>query len=96
MASSINPIAGASATANSNSTTATSKSVPTEQTFLQLLVAQLQNQDPLNPTDGTQFLSQLTQISSLEQLLEIRQDMDKLSGGTTPSGGSGGGTGSGS
>jgi flagellar basal-body rod modification protein FlgD len=46
--------------------------------FLQLLVAQLQNQDPLNPTDSTQFVSQLAQFSSLEQMMQIRSDTDTL------------------
>ena len=53
-------------------------------TFLQLLVAQLKNQDPLNPADGVQFLTQLTQFSSLEQTMElteqvtgIRQDLQQ-------------------
>ena len=34
--------------------------------FLTLLVAQLQNQDPLNPTDPTEFTTQLAQYSQLE------------------------------
>jgi flagellar basal-body rod modification protein FlgD len=45
-----------------------------EQTFLKLLVSQLKNQNPLNPTDGTQFVSQLTSYSQLEQLIGIRQN----------------------
>ena len=65
-----------------------------ETDFLQLLVAQLQNQDPLDPTDGTQFLSQLTEINSFEQLLYIRQDLDTISGQSTAAGGSAGGSGS--
>jgi len=47
--------------------------------FLQLLVAQLQNQDPLNPTDSTQFVSQLAQFSELEQVMAIRSDTDTMS-----------------
>ena len=50
----------------------------TEQSFLQLLVAQLKNQDPLNPQDGTQFVSQLAQMSSLEQQLQMREDLDSI------------------
>ena len=48
------------------------------QDFLQLLTTQLQNQDPLNPTDSTQFVSQLAQFSSLEQMMQIRSDTDTL------------------
>ena len=51
----------------------------TKEQFISLLVAQLKNQDPLNPADGTQFLSQLTEINSFEQLLGIRQDLDQIS-----------------
>ena len=39
--------------------------------FLQLLVTQLSNQDPLNPMDGQEFAAQLAQFSSLEQLIDI-------------------------
>ena len=46
-----------------------------ENTFLQLLVAQIKNQDPLNPADSIQFLSQLAQFSQLEQLIGIRQEL---------------------
>ncbi len=55
--------------------------------FLQLLVAQLQNQDPLNPSDGTQFVAQLAQFQQLEETLNMsqdvaamRQDLDLLAG----------------
>lgn len=49
-----------------------------EQTFLQLLVAQLQNQDPLDPQDGTQFVAQLAQFATLEQDVEMRTDLDSI------------------
>ena len=39
--------------------------------FLKLLIAQLQNQDPMNPMQGDQMASQLAQFSSLEQLQQI-------------------------
>lgn len=42
-----------------------------KQDFLTLLVAQLQHQDPLNPSDSTEFTAQLAQFSSLEQLQNI-------------------------
>lgn len=39
--------------------------------FLQLLVAQLQNQDPLNPVSGTEFTSQLAQFSTVDSLQQL-------------------------
>lgn len=42
--------------------------------FMQLLVAQIQNQDPLNPTDGTEYvgqLAQLTQVQSMENMSKL-------------------------
>ena len=47
-----------------------------KETFLQLLVAQIKNQDPLQPTDGIQFVSQLAQFSQLEQLIGIRGELE--------------------
>jgi flagellar basal-body rod modification protein FlgD len=58
-------------------------SLTNEQTFLQLLVAQLQNQDPTAPQDGTQFVSQLAQFSSLEQEIQMRTDLDSINGTLT-------------
>jgi len=46
--------------------------------FLTLLVAQLQNQDPLNPDDPTEFTAQLAQFSSLEQLYNLNESMAGL------------------
>ncbi|HYW48843.1 MAG TPA: flagellar hook capping FlgD N-terminal domain-containing protein [Bryobacteraceae bacterium] len=58
--------------------------------FLQLLVAQLQNQDPLNPSDGTQFVGQLAQFQQLEQSINMgqditamRQDLDQIVSGAS-------------
>lgn len=66
-----------------------------KQTFLQLLVAQIKNQDPLNPADGTQFLTQLAQFSELEQLISIRQTVGNLANpnGNTDQAGTGTGSG---
>jgi flagellar basal-body rod modification protein FlgD len=57
---------------------------PTEGTFLTLLVTQLKNQDPLNPTDSTQFVSELAQFSSLEQLMNINTGVTAISGVVAP------------
>ncbi|MBW2644639.1 MAG: flagellar hook capping protein [Deltaproteobacteria bacterium] len=46
--------------------------------FLQMMIAQLQNQDPLNPLDGTDFTAQLAQFSSLEQLNNMNAQLETL------------------
>lgn len=47
--------------------------------FLKLMITQLKNQDPLNPTDGTEYTAQLAQFSSLEQLININQNLENQS-----------------
>ena len=46
--------------------------------FLHLLMAQLKNQDPTNPSDGAQFLSQLASFSSVEQGVQTNNKLDAL------------------
>jgi len=49
-----------------------------ESAFLQLLVAQLKNQDPTKPADPTQFITQLAQFSTLEQSTQMKADLDAI------------------
>ncbi len=72
------------AAAGSTSTSAATPPV-TENMFLQLLVTQLKNQDPSNPADSTQFVTQLAQFQTMEQSMNqgenitaIRNDLDQL------------------
>jgi len=53
--------------------------------FLKLLVTQLQHQDPLNPTDSTEFTAQLAQFSSLEHLGNINDSLGDLQSSQTAS-----------
>lgn len=75
MASAVNPIVAS--TNNTAPVSSPAPAPPDKQMFLRMLVSQIQNQDPLNPVEGTQFVSQLAQFSELEQLIAIRTDMDK-------------------
>ena len=68
------------AAADPSTTSASSPDDVSENEFLQLLVAQIQYQDPTNPTDSTAFVTQLAQFSSLEQLIAIHGDLDSLNG----------------
>jgi flagellar basal-body rod modification protein FlgD len=60
-------------------TSASQQSVMGKEDFLQLLVTQLQNQDPLNPADSTEFTAQLATFSSLEQLQNINSTLADVS-----------------
>ena len=46
--------------------------------FLRLLMAQVNNQNPLEPMENSEFVAQLTQFSSLEQLMLIREALERF------------------
>ena len=46
--------------------------------FLKLLVAQLQHQDPMQPTDNAEYMGQLAQFSTLEQITNVGKEMERL------------------
>jgi flagellar basal-body rod modification protein FlgD len=48
------------------------------QAFLKLLVAEMKNQDPTEPMDATQQISQLAQFSSVEQAVQTNTKLDQL------------------
>lgn len=48
--------------------------------FLKILIAQLQNQDPLSPVDDKEFIAQLAQFSTLEQMQNMSYDFNVMRG----------------
>ncbi len=83
MASAISGFSAAAAAADTTNTATPAKSTGIDSlgntnTFLQLLIAQIRNQNPLSPSDGTQFVAQLAQFSSLEQNVQMRTDLDSI------------------
>ncbi len=65
---------------NSNSSAEVSNKSQTlmKDDFLKLFIAQLKNQDPLSPVDDSQFLAQLAQFSSLEQMSNVAKSVEDL------------------
>ncbi len=86
--SSADPNSTISSLANTASSTSSTdpNNLASEQTFLKLFVAQLQNQDPLNPNeqDPTQMVSELAQFSELEQLVNIGQNVQSIDQAVAP------------
>ncbi|WP_028312786.1 flagellar hook assembly protein FlgD [Derxia gummosa] len=63
---------------SSTSSTNTSASSATQDRFLKLLVAQMKNQDPLNPTDNSQFTSQMAQLSTVDGISKLNDTVKSL------------------
>lgn len=78
MATTINAQAPYSATGQAATTGAKAPGALDRDAFMKLLVAQLAHQDPMSPSDPSQFVSQLSQFTSLEQLVNMKDGMDLL------------------
>ena len=65
-------------TSSSTDTSTTGSNQINEDTFLQLLVAQMKYQDPLSPTDSTQFLTQTAQFTEVSTLQQIEADQQAI------------------
>ena len=75
----VDSLLSATSGSSASSTTSSSTSGLGMDAFLQLLVTQLQYQDPLDPMDDKDFVAELAQFSSLEQLTEINTGIEGLS-----------------
>ncbi|MCS7315909.1 MAG: flagellar hook capping FlgD N-terminal domain-containing protein [Bryobacterales bacterium] len=73
MASSVNPVTVAGGAENAAG--AAAGALAHKETFLKLLVAQIRHQNPLQPADAIQFVTQLAQFSQLEQMIAIRAEL---------------------
>ena len=78
-----NSVSDATPIATQSATTSTS-SGSIDSMFMQLLITQLKNQDPLSPMDPSTFVQQLAQVTSLDQLTQINQLLQSKLGGTSP------------
>jgi flagellar basal-body rod modification protein FlgD len=65
------PLSQAQPAAGAPATGQTPASALDQDTFLRLMVAQLRNQDPMNPADSSEFLAQTAQFTSLEKLEQV-------------------------
>jgi flagellar basal-body rod modification protein FlgD len=75
-------VSGVSGSGNNGASGAVSSAISnqfvSQHTFLTLLLTQLKNQDPMNPQDSSQFVSQLAQFSSLEQMTQVSKSMESV------------------
>ncbi len=69
---------GMSAAATGSATTTTGATSADKDMFLQLLVAQMRNQDPANPTDSSEFLAQTAQFTALEKMQQVADQTSQL------------------
>jgi len=76
--SSQSPTQASASEATSSTSSQSSNKLANQDVFLQLMVAQIRNQDPLQPADSAQFMGQLAQFSQLEQLVQIRTEIAQL------------------
>ena len=67
-----------SGTAASTSSSAAATNTVDYNTFLKLLVSEIQNQDPTNPTDPTQYLGQLASFSAVGQSVQTNAKLDLM------------------
>jgi flagellar basal-body rod modification protein FlgD len=83
-------MATSGSTSSTQSSTSASDNELSESSFMTLLTAELQAQDPTNPMDPTTFVSQLIQLSQLQSTAQIQQSVSQIASSLTPSSSTGG------
>ena len=78
---------GSTSSSNTGSSSGTS-STDLQSTFLNLLVTELQNQDPTSPVDPTEMVSQMVSLNQLDQLMSINQTLSNMSSAASSTSGS--------
>ena len=73
-----NSTSGTNSGSTTNPTTPQVDPLASENVFLKLFIAQLQNQDPTTPADPTQFVTQLAQFTNLEQSTQQTSDLNAI------------------
>jgi len=73
-------VTNTSSTTNTSSASSSTSAAASQDKFLNLLVAQLQNQDPLNPMDNAQVTSQLAQINTVQGIETLNSTLQTLLG----------------
>jgi flagellar basal-body rod modification protein FlgD len=73
-------------TGSTTSSSATDSSTITANDFLTLLVSELKNQDPTQPTDPNAYIQQLVGVNSLQQLISINQGLTSIESGAPATG----------
>jgi flagellar basal-body rod modification protein FlgD len=89
-----NAAAGSSGNSSSSNSSAGSATISAND-FLELLVTEMQNQDPTNATDPNEYINQLVNVNSLEQLININQTLTGAFGSTSSGASSSGASSSG-
>jgi flagellar basal-body rod modification protein FlgD len=73
----VNSVTSSQSATRNSETTSPAATVDYNQ-FLQLLIAQMKNQDPTSPTDMSQYMSQFAQLSTVEQAIQTNAKLDTL------------------
>ena len=71
-------VSGSASTSGSSSSSAASQTSVDYNSFLQLMIQEMKNQDPTNPQDPTQYMSQIAMFSNVQQAVQTNSKLDSL------------------